>query len=280
MRKMFLSVIGLVLIAAGMVSCAEKAFAEQSGGSPTSTSTSYIKQLYTSFEALGYGSDTASPDWGAYWNRIKTAGSWTPTGDAVAADVASGKTFFGSSRTLLTGTAAGGSYGLPRTGYITKEAEGDDGTYHAGKPTYPADQYTATPGKSNSVTDNGTGLIWIKDHAAIGTVGGYNFSSTMSWNNALLAVAALNASNGGAGYDGSNQWRLPNLKELQSLVDYGRFNPSIDPIFTSQSDYYWSGTTLAGSTVVAWPVDFYRGFVSHVYKDVGPGYVRPVRTGE
>lgn len=84
-----------------------RVYAEQSGSSPESGITSYTKSLYTTLQAAGYGSDTNTPNWGTYWNRISTAAQWAPSGTAVAADVVYGKTFVGSSRSVLTGSYGG-----------------------------------------------------------------------------------------------------------------------------------------------------------------------------
>lgn len=95
-----------------------------------------------------------------------------------------------------------------------------------------------------TVTDNATGLMWSQDDSAQG----------MDWESALAWVQQKNADN----YLGHNDWRLPNAKELQSIVDYGRSpdttgSPAIDPVFNTteitneagQTDYgfYWTGTT-------------------------------------
>ena len=130
--------------------------------------------------------------------------------DLAAGNIKSGTTIFG-----ILGTYSGGSFGVPKTGQTTSYQDYDDGYYEKGTPTSGAHFSKA----GNLTTDNGTGLVWVADHAAIGTVGGYNFASTMTWSNALLAVTALNS----AAYGGYNDWRLPNVKELQSIVDYGRF---------------------------------------------------------
>ena len=98
-----------------------------------------------------------------------------------------------------------------------------------------------------TVFDRATGLIWEKADSGKG----------MDWQAALAWAAQKNTAN----YLGHNDWRLPNAKELQSIVDYSR-SPStsssaaIDPVFkctqikneAGQTDYacYWTGTTHVG----------------------------------
>jgi hypothetical protein len=82
--------------------------AEQSGDTPESGMTSYIKQIYDSLVTLTYGSDAGGGwgNWGAMWNRIRSAAEWAPDGTATAGDVVYGKTFYGLTRDPLTGTLA------------------------------------------------------------------------------------------------------------------------------------------------------------------------------
>ena len=74
--------------------------------------------------------------------------------------------------------------------------------------------------------------------------------------------------NGKCGYAGHRDWRMPNVKELQSIVDYGLFQPAIDPIFgpTRPPDVpgpnYWSSTTFAQHQAFALFVNFDTGYVS------------------
>ena len=92
-----------------------------------------------------------------------------------------------------------------------------------------------------TITDRATGLMWSKADSGKG----------MNWQDALAWVQKKNAEK----YLGHNDWRLPSVKELQSIVDYTRspdttHSPAIDPVFTcttitnevGQADYpfYWS----------------------------------------
>ena len=95
-----------------------------------------------------------------------------------------------------------------------------------------------------TISDNATGLMWTK-----------NDKGKMNWGQALKWAEDLE-------YAGYSDWRLPNAKELHSLVDYGRCpdvtgSAAIDPIFDvteiknegGKKDYpcYWTGTTHKGA---------------------------------
>jgi hypothetical protein len=95
-----------------------------------------------------------------------------------------------------------------------------------------------------TVTDSATGLMWSQDDSGTG----------MDWQAALDWAARKNAEN----YLGYSDWRLPNAKELQSIVDYTRSpdttaSAAVDPVFNTtaitneagESDYpfFWSSTT-------------------------------------
>jgi hypothetical protein len=105
-------------------------------------------------------------------------------------------------------------------------------------------QNNFTDNGDGTITDSATGLKWAQNDSAIG----------LNWEDALDWVAQMNAAN----YLGYNDWRLPNAKELQSIVDYTRSpdttsSAAIDPLFNvtsiineaGQIDYpaYWSSTT-------------------------------------
>jgi hypothetical protein len=95
-----------------------------------------------------------------------------------------------------------------------------------------------------TITDTATGLMWSKDDSGVG----------MDWEDALAWVQQKNEGN----YLGYSDWRLPNAKELESIVDCTRSpqttsSAAIDPVFKTTSiidergetDYpfYWTGTT-------------------------------------
>jgi len=101
--------------------------------------------------------------------------------------------------------------------------------------------------------------------------------STMIWADAIINCEALE-------YAGHTDWRLPNVKELMSIFDYGVYSPAINQTYfpNTKFGFNWSGTTGAGWTDLAWTIAFYwYGTDAGAYL-VGKGngfYVRPVRGG-
>ena len=78
-----------------------------------------------------------------------------------------------------------------------------------------------------TVTDLGTGLMW--QQCSLGQDGEAScegVATEMTWQQALQAAADLNSAGGFAGH---SDWRLPNVKELRSLVDEACFEPAINP---------------------------------------------------
>jgi len=112
-----------------------------------------------------------------------------------------------------------------------------------------------------TVTDIDTCLTWQKDTAP----------GTYTWEQALAYCENLELA-------GHKDWRLPNKNELQSIVDYNRYNPSVDPVFyNTSSNRYWSSTS--GATDAAWRIGFQDGFVGGSSK-WSAFYVRAVRAGQ
>jgi hypothetical protein len=130
---------------------------------------------------------------------------------------------------------------------------GQDGSYQAGCPT--AGRFTDNG--DGTVTDTCTDLMWQNDTADVNGSGSIEIEfpgDRLDWQNALKYCDDL-------GFAGHDDWRLPNVRELQSIVDYGRFSPSIDPVFGAVSDWYWSSSSIAYSPDVAWSVLFDSGFI-------------------
>jgi len=101
-----------ILFASSMWFLYGRVFGEQSGSSPSTSSTSHFKELYDALVAKGanYGSTDAADwtnNWGTYWNRIAEASFWEPDGNAAVTDCATGKTFYAGlgDRNQKTGTS-------------------------------------------------------------------------------------------------------------------------------------------------------------------------------
>ncbi|SLM31434.1 exported hypothetical protein [Desulfamplus magnetovallimortis] len=112
-----------------------------------------------------------------------------------------------------------------------------------------------------TVTDQDTGLMWQQADDGV----------ERNWYIACEACEELEL----AGYD---DWRLPRVDELRTLVDYSLYEPSMNPVFDVISRAYWSGTTHAGSSLLAWYVSFYGGKVEQSAKG-NDFYLRCVRSG-
>jgi hypothetical protein len=95
--------------------------------------------------------------------------------------------------------------------------------------------------------------MWQKRTADVDNDGQATSNDVLPWCNALNFCLNL-------GLAGHNDWRLPNVRELESIVDYGRVNPAIAPVFSSLSGRYWSSTSIEGTNPVgAWLVEFSFG---------------------
>ncbi|OQW88250.1 MAG: hypothetical protein BWK78_08500 [Thiotrichaceae bacterium IS1] len=194
------------------------------------------------------------------------------TTGAIPADVATGKKFWGLKNGgwgLQIGTAIPAA--VPKTGQTTSYATGDDGALQKGA-ALPSPRFTDN--SNGTVTDNLTGLIWLKNASCFGV---------QTWTNALSSANGL--ANGTCSLtDGSTagQWRLPNRKELDSLIDLSKGNPPLPashPFTGVQSDSYWSASSYALDTPGAWILDLIDGTVSAVPKTVFL-YGWPVRGGQ
>ena len=115
---------------------------------------------------------------------------------------------------------------------------------------------------ASTVIDKITGLEWQR----------IDDNTIRNWNAALDYCANLSL-------DGRTDWRLPDIIELQSIVDYGQTStPIIDGVAFpgTNSSGYWSASSRASSSGSAWVVNFGGGNVSSNIKS-NFFYVRCVR---
>lgn len=117
------------------------------------------------------------------------------------------------------------------------------------------------------VLDRLTGLIWSREAGPAG--------AGLTWSEALERVAALNRE----GYGQANDWRLPDIRELESLVDLARHSPALAPAhpFTGLGEGYWSSTTSLYEPRYAWALYMRDGMVGVGYKPDAAFCLWPVR---
>jgi hypothetical protein len=177
---------------------------------------------------------------------------------------------------------------VPQTGqttsFDTNKPQRDDGALQKGVPL-PNPRFIDN--SNGTITDKLTGLIWLKNANCP--------NGTRVWQGALDFVVGINNGTNNCGdtsNEGSHQtdWRLPNIRELFSLVDFAFVNPAIsnaagtgqgsgsDPFSNFQASNYWSSTTFAGDSGFAWGVNFFFGNVFNVFKG-GNLLVTAVRGG-
>ena len=147
---------------------------------------------------------------------------------------------------------------------------GQDGEYQAGVSVSPR----FTDNGDGTVKDHLTGLIWLKNAGCFGLG---NWADDLSDAN-TLADGSCGLTDGSAAGD----WRLPNVRELHSLIDFQHSSPALPtghPFSLVQSIHYWSSTTDAGATARAWNVHLGSGNVGNFFK-TSFGHVWPVRDGQ
>lgn len=213
---------------------------------------------------------------------------------------------------------------FPATGQTAQVVQNDDGAIEAGA------TLSYTDNGNGAITDNNTGLMWEKKISRDNVVDAANLNdadNTYPWRGSCSIsgaecgtdtdcpngetcdagdgqtpppngrtifewVAALNAAN----FGGYNDWRIPNIKEQQSIVNYGAHQPALDPAFhggscgaactdltdpacsCTKSANYWSATTYDDNPDRAWTVNYFDGFGSFFTKTL-PLSVRAVRDG-
>lgn len=195
---------------------------------------------------------------------------------------------------------------FPATGQTTSYAAGDDGAIRAGA------VLSYTDNGDDTITDNNTKLMWEKKDQASG--GLHNVNNTYPWSGlcqdgttacgtdadcsgqtpttctatdgqgtGLTIFQWVAQLNSGAGFAGHTDWRVPNIRELESIVDFQNNEPAVDAAFNANcqpnctvdgaggttecscpaggGDITDSATTFAGNTDQVWSMNFDRGNV-------------------
>ena len=101
----------------------------------------------------------------------------------------------------------------------------------------------------DAVQDRQTGLVWQRD----GTRKAVNFGAALDYCQQLSL-------------GGRDNWRLPGVKELISLVDEAHYKPSAFPIFKTSANLYWSSTVNPKRPGLNWTVNFSDGHV-HAFRE-------------
>jgi len=160
--------------------------------------------------------------------------------------------------------------GVPVTNQTIIYKIGDDGTYQTGAEySRPRFDYTAP----NIVYDKATGLEWIADPSELGGIWGTLGNPTsMTWDEAIEACNNLY-------FQYRGDWRLPNTKELESLIIYSKKNPAIDDskFKNTKDDKYWGSSITHYGCDNQFFVDFGSGGKGWDQDKNKKKYVRPVR---
>lgn len=188
---------------------------------------------------------------------------WSSTTAAIAPDHAwyvsmdGARMFYGGKdQSFMVWPVRGVGTTLPVTGQkhcydahgkaISCAGSGQDAEFQAGTP-WPEVRFLLD---AESIVDQLTGLRWLRNADLTG--------SAVTWPDALAAVKAWR----GTAPDGI-EWRLPNINELESLVDCGSHSPAL-PLghaFLNVSEAYWSSTTSMFEPDWAWALYLDKGAV-------------------
>lgn len=219
----------------------------QAGGNATA-----VYQLWASKSGFGFYPSAAS---GASVIRFDHTGNYQGNGVTDTAIYLTVIQYTALPNVNLTGadfTAYDGSVplvGLPRTGQVASYASGDDGSLRKGT-VWPDARFTDNG--DGTVSDHLTGLTWLRNAGCFSPA---LFATALTDVN-QLATGACGLTDGSKAGD----WRLPNLNELESMIDVSQTNPALpagSPFTNVSNGIYWSSTSYFGGQAgspTAWTI--------------------------
>jgi hypothetical protein len=162
---------------------------------------------------------------------------------------------------------------LSKTGQAVIYSPADE-AYIQEKVEWPAPRFTDNG--DGTVTDSLTGLMWLKDGGCL----------KKRWNDSLNIIIDFNTNTqryACSGYSANyNDWRMPNVKELESMINYdvsdsaGWLNAAG---FTNiKNSSYWSSTTSGRTAAQAWMMNMKKS-VKLLQNKKSTYYAWPVRGG-
>lgn len=119
----------------------------------------------------------------------------------------------------------------------------------------------------NTVTDKMTGLTWMS------SADGYG--AAIDWHQAFEIIDRINSH----AAEGFTDWRVPKIRELETLVDLGEHSPAlpVDSMFKNIRDFYWSATTSTYEPRYAWALYLKDGSLGVGFKPNPEFFLWPVR---
>lgn len=162
---------------------------------------------------------------------------------------------------------------VPKTGQTVSLYTGDDGDLQPGA-DWPTPRFIDN--QDGTIIDNLTGLEWVQNPQGLP-----GNAANQLWTNAVDFCNNLN-------YAGHDDWRLPNAREMESILRCGQgtwgegpfdwFNSSATPFSGLTNDHYWTSTTYHKETNHAWYAYLGDGFMDNDNAKNISNFVWPVRT--
>lgn len=147
-------------------------------------------------------------------------------------------------------------------GIIACGGTGQDADIRSGKPL-PQNRFSK---EGRCVLDRATGLTWLQDANP--------FKNPVSWQKALDLVSGMNHRK----EHGYRDWRIPGVRDLESLTDMGRHSPALPEghPFQDVQDFYWSSTTSRYDQSYAWALYSIDGIIGVAHKPLSEFFLWPV----